>query len=105
VIIFLADVKLASDDRFNANLVRGIHKVHRAKDVSMVGHGHGRHAQFVNAMDEFVDVASAVEQRIIAMQMQMDELILAHEVTSGSISPRRMSVSYHGMPSGIPQMP
>jgi hypothetical protein len=56
-------------------------------------------------MDEFVDVASAVEQRIIAMQMQMDELILAHEVTSGSISPRRMSVSYHGMPSGIPQMP
>jgi hypothetical protein len=33
----------------------------------------------MDAVDEFLDVASAVEQRIIAMQMQVDELVLGHE--------------------------
>ena len=79
VIVFLADVKLAAHDRLDAGLMRRIHKMYRAKDIAVVGHGHGRHAQLVNALDQFLDVASAVEQRIITMQMQMDELIFAHE--------------------------
>jgi hypothetical protein len=53
--------------------------MHRAKNIAVVGHGHGGHAELMNALDQFLDVASAVEQRVIAMQMQVDELILAHE--------------------------
>jgi hypothetical protein len=79
VVIFFADVEFASDNRFDANLVRGIHEMHRAKNISVVGHGHRGHPKFMHAIDEFLDVASAVEQRIIAMQMQVDELVLAHE--------------------------
>jgi hypothetical protein len=33
----------------------------------------------MNPVYELFDVASAVEQRVIAMQMQVDELVLAHE--------------------------
>jgi hypothetical protein len=62
--------------------VRGIYKVHRAKNVAVVGHGHGGHAEFMDALNEFLDVASAVKQRIIAMQMQVDEL--GHEAAFGS---------------------
>jgi hypothetical protein len=57
----------------------------------VVGHGHRGHAKLLNPVNEFLDVASAVEQRVIAMQMQVDELVLAHEalwllVFSGSDS-------------------
>jgi hypothetical protein len=50
-----------------------------AKNIAVVGHGHRRHAQFVDALHKFLNVAGAVEQRIITMQMKMDELILSHE--------------------------
>jgi hypothetical protein len=53
--------------------------MHRAKNVAVVGHGDRRHAEFMDSIYEFLDVASAVEQRIIAMQMQVDELVLGHE--------------------------
>jgi hypothetical protein len=79
VIILLADIEFAPDNRFHAGLVRRIDEMHSAKNIPVVGHGHSGHAQFLNAFDEFLNVASAVEQRIIAMQMQMYELVLAHE--------------------------
>jgi two-component sensor histidine kinase len=33
----------------------------------------------MNPINEFLDVASAVEQRVIAMEMQVNELVLSHE--------------------------
>ena len=61
--------EFASDDRFDANLVRRIYEMHCAKNISMVGHSHGGHAKLMDALDEFFNVASAVKQRIIAVQM------------------------------------
>jgi hypothetical protein len=45
----------------------------------MVGHSHRRHAKLMNPVNKFLDVASAIEQGVIAMQMEVDELVLAHE--------------------------
>ena len=59
--------------------MRGIYEMHRAKNIAVVGHGHRRHAKFLDPIDEFLDVASTVEQGVIAMQMQVDELVLGHE--------------------------
>jgi hypothetical protein len=53
--------------------------MHRAKNIAVVGHGHRGHAKFMNPINEFFDVASSVEEGVIAMQMQVDELVLAHE--------------------------
>ena len=69
VIVLLADVQFAAHNRLHACLLRRIHKVHRAKNVPVIGHRHGRHAQLFYALHQFLNVASAVEHRIIAMQM------------------------------------
>ncbi len=44
VIILLADIKFAAHDRLHASVIRRIHKMHGAKNISVVGHGHGGHA-------------------------------------------------------------
>jgi membrane-anchored protein YejM (alkaline phosphatase superfamily) len=80
VIVFLADVKLASDDGLDADLVRRIYEMHRAKNVAVVRHRDRRHAEFMNPLNKFFDVASAIEQRVIAVEMQVNEFSLGHEV-------------------------
>ena len=67
VVVLFADVEFAAHDRFNANLMRSIDKMHSAKNIAMVSHGHGGHAEFMDAVDKFLDVASAIEQRVIAV--------------------------------------
>ena len=51
---------------------------HRAEDVAVVGHGHRRHVKFLDAADEALDVACAVEQGVVGVKMEMDELRLGH---------------------------
>jgi hypothetical protein len=51
-----------------------IDEVDRAENISVVGHGHGWHSQFLYAMAEFFDVAGAVEQGVVGVEMQVDEL-------------------------------
>ena len=80
MVVLLADVQLAADDRLDARGLGGVHEMHRAKDVAVIGHGHGRHAEFLHALDQLLDVASAVEHRVIGVQVQMDEL--RHELGS-----------------------
>ena len=74
VIVFFADVKLAAHDGLDAVLVRGVDEVHRAKNISVVGHGDGGHAEFFHALAELFDVAGAVEQGVIGMEVQVNEL-------------------------------
>ncbi len=74
VIVFLADVEFAADDGFDVILVRRIYEMHRAENISVIGHGDGGHAEFFDALAKFFDVASAVEQRIIGVEVQVDEL-------------------------------
>ena len=74
MIVLLADVQFATDDGLDAMLVRGIGKMHGAKDIAVVGHGHGGHAEFIHALAELIDVTGAIEQRIVSVQVQVDEL-------------------------------
>ena len=39
----------------------------------MVGEGHRRHAQFLGPLDQLLDPARAVEQRVLAVHVEMDE--------------------------------
>jgi len=48
--------------------------MHGAEDVTVVGHGNGRHAELLHAMAELFYVAGAVEQRVIGVEMQVNEL-------------------------------
>src|SRR5215471_12440201 len=73
MIVLLADVELAADDRLDSLLLRGIYKMDRAIDVAMVGHGHGLLPDLAHTRHQLLDVAGAVEERVIGMQMEMDE--------------------------------
>jgi hypothetical protein len=55
-------------------MIRGVHKMHCAKDISVIGHGHGGHTQLLHAVAELFDVAGAVQQGVVGMQVQVDEL-------------------------------
>ncbi len=74
VVVLLADVKLAADDRLHAGLVGRIHEMDRAEDIAVVGHGDRGHAQLFHALDELFHVAGAVEHGVVGMEMQVNEL-------------------------------
>ena len=73
MVLGLAHVKLASQDRLDALFLGRIEEVHRPIDISVVRHGDGLLAQRRHAIDELVDVAGPVQQGIFRMQMQMGE--------------------------------
>ena len=68
MIVLLADIQLASHDRLDPGLVRRINEMHRAKNVAVIRHGHGRHTEFFHAIDKLLNVASAVEHGVITMK-------------------------------------
>ncbi len=74
MIVLLADVELAAQDRLDALLLGRVKKVDCAVDVAVVCDGDGLLADPVHVGHQLVDVAGAVQQRIIRMQMKMCEL-------------------------------
>src|SRR5665647_1647108 len=51
--------------------------VQRAKELGMpavVGERHGRHAQLLGPLDEALHTAGAVEQRVLAVDVEMHEI-------------------------------
>ncbi len=74
VVVFFADVEFAADDGLHARMFGGVDEVDRAKDVAVVGHGHGGHAQLFHTLAKFFDVTSAVEHGVVGVQVQVDEL-------------------------------
>src|SRR5262249_54338453 len=51
---------------------------HCTKDVAMIGHCDGRHAQIFDPMDKLFHIASAIEHGVVGMKVQVDEL--GHEL-------------------------
>ncbi len=74
VVVVLADVEFAAEDRLDGLLLHGVEEVDCAKDVAMVGHGGGGLADFAEVAGEFVDIAGAVEERVVGVKMKVGEL-------------------------------
>jgi hypothetical protein len=74
VIVFLADVKLATDDGLHIEFMRGIDEMYRSKNVAVVRHRDRGHAQLFHALAKFFDITGAIKQGIVGMQVQVDEL-------------------------------
>jgi hypothetical protein len=51
-----------------------VDEVHRAKNITVVGHGHGGHAHFLYPLAELFDITGAVEQGVVGVQVQVNEL-------------------------------
>ena len=61
VIVLLADIKLAAHNRLQTVLFGRIHKMYGTKNIPVIRHRHGRHAQLLGALAQLVHVASAVQ--------------------------------------------
>ena len=48
--------------------------MHRTKNIAVIGHGDGGHAELLHVLAEFFDVTGAIQQGIVGVQMQVDEL-------------------------------
>ncbi len=73
MILRLADVEFASQDRLDALGLGRIKKVHRAIDVPVVRHRHRLLAEGCHAINELVNVAGAVKKGVFGMKMEMSE--------------------------------
>jgi len=51
----------------------GVIELHRAEEVPVIGHSHGRHFLLDHEFHQLVDLACAIEQRIVGVAMQVDE--------------------------------
>ena len=47
MVVFLADIEFAADDRLHARMLGRVNKMDCAKNIAVVGHGHGGHAQLL----------------------------------------------------------
>jgi hypothetical protein len=74
VVVVFADVEFAAEDGLDSLLLHGIEEVDCAKDVSVVGHCGSSLADFAEVACEFVDIAGAIEKRVIGVKMKVGKL-------------------------------
>ena len=69
-------VHLATDDRLDAFLVRGIVEFDGPEHVAMIGHGDGGHTVTLGLFHQVLDPHRTVQQRVLRVQVQVDKRIV-----------------------------
>ncbi len=77
----VADVHLAADNRLDPLLLRLLIELDRAGQRAVVGQRHGRHFQLGRAGGERGNPAGPVQDRILGVDVQVDELLVRHRRT------------------------
>ena len=72
------DVGLHAQDRLDAGLPGRLVELHGPEQGAVVGEGQGRHAELGGPLHHAGDRARAVEQRVVAVVVEVDELGLLH---------------------------
>ena len=82
-----SDVRLDADDRLNPVLLCRLHKLHRAVEGAVVGEGDGVHPEALRLLHQRLQVAHAVEQAELAVDVEVRKVRLGAHV--GQSSDRR----------------
>jgi hypothetical protein len=86
-------VDLASDDRLDPGGVGGVVELDRAEHVSVIGERERGHLHRGGARDQTVETARAVQERVVAVVMEVDEGLAHRRLTQplrrGPISAER----------------
>lgn len=67
-------IRLDAKNRFHAGLARSVVKLCRAKEVAVVRDRHSVHPKRLDLLDERFDAIAAIEQRILRVQVKVNEL-------------------------------
>jgi len=93
------DVDLAADERLDAVLLRFSVQLDRAREAAVVGERDGRHLELCRTRGERRDAARPVEDRVLGVDVEVDErrlgqgessVALAQDRTTGRIRSRRV---------------
>ncbi len=68
------DIDFAAENRVDAALARLVVKDDRREHVAVLGNRERRHLQLDRAVEQLLDAAGTVEQRVLRVQVQVDEL-------------------------------
>lgn len=71
MIVLLADVKLAAENRVNVVLLRCVEELHGAVNIAVIRHGDGFLAHALDVRQQLVYVAGPIEQRIVGVQVEV----------------------------------
>jgi hypothetical protein len=66
-------VHLAADDRLDATVPGRLVELDRAEEVSVIGERDRGHVERLGALEQRVDLDGTVEQRVLAVEVQVDE--------------------------------
>src|SRR5579883_2005922 len=80
MVFLFADVKLTAQNRLYTALLGRFKKMYRPVDIPVVGNRDCLLANISDAVDEFFHITSAVQKRVIRMQMQVGKF--SHEYGS-----------------------
>ncbi len=78
LVALLGDVDFAADDGMNAFFRRFVIKLDSAEEVAVIGHGDRGHLLAFHDLDELLDIASAIEEGVIGVAMEVNERAFGH---------------------------
>ena len=67
-------IGFTSDNRLHIMSLGFLIKINGAKEVAMVGHGDGGHAEILHLLEQGCELVSPVEEAILSVKMEMNEL-------------------------------
>lgn len=67
------EVRFASDNGFDSLSLRLLIEFNGAKEVPVVGHGHGGLPEISDLIDQWVELVCAIKQAVMGVQMKVDE--------------------------------
>ena len=83
---FGSDIHLTADNRLDPGRPRFLVKLDRAKKISVIGDGQGRHPERNSLLKESIDRVRAVQQTILGVTMEMDEVGMLHGFVSTEVN-------------------
>ena len=69
------EVNFAADDRLHLRLPHFFIEINRSEEITMIGHGHRRHSQFLGTSGQTINPASSIEQAVISVQVKVREIL------------------------------
>jgi hypothetical protein len=91
------DIRFATDDGLDARALGLLIKLNRSKKIAMIGHGHRGHLEFRRLFHQLPHPNRTVEQRILGVQVQVDERIAGHRTIINPV--KRAPSNLRGKPA------
>jgi hypothetical protein len=67
-------IGFTSDNRLDVMGFGFLIKINGAKEIAMIGHGHGRHAKIFYLLEQGCELVGPIEEAILSVKMEMNEL-------------------------------